>query len=354
MKWKADWEKAKQDFIKWWDRKGLAMYVQAPMKRPREQVPTPIPPPTLFERWTTPKWRVDETEHFLAGRMFGGVAYPVLEPCIGPGSLNLILGTEPVFSEDTVWYQPCITDPDKDEPIRLTRPNRWLDMHMAIIEEGLRRSQGRWLVSMPDLIEHVDALAAMRGGEGLLMDLIERPDWVQKRLVELNEAFFEVFDLMFDKIKFDGGNAFPVFHIWGPGKTCKVQCDFSCMISPEMFGRFVTPHLTQQCDWLDYSMYHLDGTTAMQHLPALLSIESLDAIEWTPQSGLPGGGSPQWYDLYRTIKRAGKCVQAMDVKPDEVIPLIDAVGPEALYIMCWAPDEDTALKLLQETEQYTK
>jgi hypothetical protein len=92
----------------------------------------------------------------------------------------------------------------------------------------------------------------------------------------------------------------------------------------------------------------------MQHLPALLSIDSLDAIEWTPQAGLEGGGSPQWYDLYRKIKRAGKCVQAMGVSVDEVIPLIDAVGPEALYIMCWAPDEDAAISVLKKTEQFRK
>jgi hypothetical protein len=354
MKWKADWDRAKQDFVKWWDRKGLALYVNAPLRRPRQQLPAPIPPPALFERWTSPKWRVDQAEHSLAGRLFGGVCYPAFEPLLGPGSLNLILGTEPDFSEETVWYQPCIADPDKDEPIRLTRPNRWLDTHMAIIDEGVARSDGRWLVAMPDLIEHVDTLSAMRGGEALLMDLIERPDWVQKRLVELNAAFFEVFDLMYGKIKFDGGNAYSCFHVWGPGKTAKLQCDFSCMISPEMFARFVTPYLTQQCDWLDYSIYHLDGTTAMQHLPAMLSIDSLDAIEWTPQAGLPAGGSPRWYDLYRQIKRAAKCVQAIGVGVDEVLPLIDAVGPEALYIMCHAPDEDSAHSVLKQTEQFRK
>lgn len=352
MKWKADWDKAKQDFTKWWDRKGLALHIQAPLKRPHEQLPAPLPPPTLFERWTDPKWRVDQAEHSLAGKFFGGVAYPVFEPMIGPGSLNLILGTEPGFTEDTVWYQPCIADPDKDEPIRFTRPNRWLDIHMALIEEGLRRSNGRWLVSMPDLIEHVDALAAMRGGEALLFDLIERPGWVQKRLAELNEAFFQVFDIVYDKIKFDGGNALCAFGIWGPGKTAKLQCDFSCMISPEMFGRFVTPYLKQQSDWLDYSMYHLDGTTALQHLDALLSIDSLDAIEWHPQAGIPGGGSTQWYDIYHRIKRGGKCIQAVGVAPDEVVPLIDAIGPEGLYIMCQSSDEDTALSVLQKIEQF--
>ena len=103
------------------------------------------------------------------------------------------------------------------------------------------------------------------------------------------------------------------------------------MISPAMFRQFAVPYFRAQCDWLDYSMYHFDGETAMQHLDALLSIDSLDAIEWTPvgaagQSNVsPTGGNAHWYDLYRRIKAGGKSVQAVGVKPDEVIPMLDAV-----------------------------
>ena len=118
------------------------------------------------------------------------------------------------------------------------------------------------------------------------------------------------------------------------------------MISPEMFREFVVPALTEQCAWLDYSLYHLDGTTALHHLDSLLKIEPLDAIEWTPQAGLPGGGSPQWYDIYRRIKAAGKSVQAIRVDPEEVAPLIDAVGGEGLYIETRCPTEAAARQLV--------
>ena len=120
------------------------------------------------------------------------------------------------------------------------------------------------------------------------------------------------------------------------------------MISPAMFREFVVPALTEQCEWLDYSMYHLDGTTALQHLDAILEIEPLDAIEWTPQSGLEGGGSPRWYDLYRRIKTAGKSVQAVGVTPAEVAPLIDAIGPEGLYITTRCATEAEARRLVNE------
>jgi hypothetical protein len=206
---------------------------------------------------------------------------------------------------------------------------------------------------MPDLIENIDTMAAMRGSQELLVDLLDRPAWVKARLAEINEAFFETFTLLYEKVKdADGGNAFSAFRVWGPGKTAKVQCDFSCMISPRMFREFVAPPLAAQCDWLDYSVYHLDGPTALQQLEPLLEIESLDAIEWSPLS--LAGGSPEWYDLYRRIKAGGKSVEAIGVAPEEVVPLLDAVGPEGMFILTHAPTLDVAERLLAAVEPYRK
>jgi hypothetical protein len=121
-----------------------------------------------------------------------------------------------------------------------------------------------------------------------------------------------------------------------------------------MYARFVVPYLSEQCAWLDYSMYHLDGTNAHQHLDLLLSIDRLNAIEWTPQAGRPSGGSPEWYNLYRRIKAAGKSVQAVGVEYEDVIPLLDAVGPQGMFIIL-AHDgfpPDRAEQLAKQLEPY--
>jgi hypothetical protein len=132
----------------------------------------------------------------------------------------------------------------------------------------------------------------------------------------------------------------------------KVQCDASAMFSPAMFERFVVPALTAQCDWLDYSIFHLDGHQCLCHLDHLLSIESLNAIEWTPDPTVPGGGSPEWYPLYRRILDAGKSVQAIGVRPNEVIPLLDAVGGPGMYINFGGADRDTVERLAEQAESY--
>lgn len=346
--WKDDWETAQELFEAWWARKGLALYVTAPKDEPWEIVPTPEPPPSVEERRLDPEFRLAQAMHWMSRTYFGGVAFPFFETEIGPGSLGTFLGSEPDFAPDTVWYRPLAQEPEDWPHLVFDPENSWFRHHMALIETGARAANGRFLVGIPDLIENVDTLAQLRDSQTLMMDFVERPEWVKAKLWEINRVYFDAFEAMSRPIRdARGGNAFAAFQIWGPGRTAKIQCDASAMFSPAMFAEFVVPALTEQCEWLDYSMYHLDGTQCICHLDQLLSIDSLDAIEWTPQAGVEGGGSPRWYDLYRRIKAGGKSVQAIGVQYDEVLPLIDAVGPEGLYVMTTAPNESAARKLVE-------
>jgi hypothetical protein len=272
---------------------------------------------------------------------------------VGAGDLAAFLGAGWHFADDTVWFEPVIEDPEHHPPLKFDPDNGPFRKLLAMTRANVERAAGRYLVGMTDIVENVDILSAMRDPQTLMMDLIERPAWVRRCVEQINQAYFEVFDAFYEVIKDPiGGNAFAAFNVWGPGKTAKVQCDACAMFSPAMFREFVAPGLTEQCAWLDYSMYHLDGPAAMVHTDELLSIEPLDAIEWTPGAGQPGGGDPCWYDFYRRVKAGGKAVQAIGVRYDEVIPLLDAVGPEGMYIMTGAANEDDAMALVEKVEAY--
>jgi hypothetical protein len=353
MDWKPDWKEARANLSRWWACEGPAFCIFAPLREPRLDLPKPERPSDDRTAWTDPAHRAAVAEYQMAGTFFGGEAFPYFDTQIGPGSLALFVGSEPGFAPSTVWYKPCIRDPETYGPIRFDPANRWFRVHMDLIREALRRAEGRYLAGIPDVVENIDILAAMRDPQTLLLDLIERPEWVEQSIREINDAYFASFDLMYEQVKDgEGGNAFSAFRLWGPGRTAKVQCDFCCMISPPMFDRFVVPCLSEQCDWLDYSMYHLDGVGAWPHLDALLAIPGLNAIQWTPGAGKPGTGDPCWYDLYRRIRAAGKGVQALGVEPEHLVPLIETVGPEGLFASVYAPDQDTAESLLETCRQY--
>jgi hypothetical protein len=201
------------------------------------------------------------------------------------------------------------------------------------VRETVTQSQGNYLVGMPAILPNLDVLAEVRGAGELMIDMLDRPQWVLEKLQEIEVAYMQAFDRMYELIKLDDGSmAFGYFMLWGPGKTGLLQCDVATMISPRMFKRFVVTYLRQSCQFLQYSMFHVDGHQCLGHVDHLLDIEDLDAIEWTPDPQVPPGGSSHWYEMYRKILDAGKSVWVANIDVNEVIPLLDAIGGKGVYL----------------------
>jgi hypothetical protein len=355
--WKSNWEETKQNFIEWWNQAGFLLYIWdiPEVENHHEAVPHPGDAPNIEYFYTQPEWRARWNHYNLSRRRFPADTFPMAETNIGPGSLALLIGSEAGLSTDTVWFEPCIDpdDPESHPPLRLDTESRWWRITEGLLQACVRQAQGRYPVGCPDLVENIDILASLREPQRLLMDMIERPDWVLEKVWEINDVFFEAYDRIYEIIKLeDGSSCFTAFRLWGPGKTAKVQCDTAAMFSPRMFSTFVVPALTAQCEWLDHSMFHLDGPDCIRHLDLLLEIEALDAIEWTPGPQVPQGGDPEWYPMYRKILAAGKSVQAIGVTVEEVQPLLDAVGSQGIYIQTRVANEAELEHLLKIVEPY--
>lgn len=54
-----------------------------------------------------------------------------------------------------------------------------------------------------------------------------------------------------------------------------IRCDLSAMISPAMYEEFIMEELKKTTDWLDYSIYHMDGIEQVRFLDMLLSLPKL-------------------------------------------------------------------------------
>ena len=319
-----------------------------------ENVPVPVKPVTIAERYCDAAFRAAENHSRLSRSIFPLDVLPAATTDLGPGSLAMFLGSLPGFAEDTVWFHPCLEQelaPEKLPPLRFDENNPWWKISENVIRACVDRSRGKYLVGCPDLIENMDVLSSLRGAQTLCLDMVERPEWVEQRILEINDVWFAAYERIYDLIKLeDGSSAYGAFYIWGPGKVAKLQCDSSAMFSPRMYKRFVVPALAAQCTWLDHSLYHLDGTQAMVHLDSLMAIEPLKAIEWTPQAGIETGGNQRWHDLYRRILAGGKSVQIVNVELHEIQPLLDAIGPKGVYMLIQFKNErevEQAFKLVE-------
>ena len=354
MMWKNNLEQTKKHFIDWWQHKGLVVSMWEHFQEgvaAHADVPPPPPPRDLDQKWFDPVWRAQYLDWYVAHSSTMADMLPVANTQLGPGSLAAILGGGLEGGEDTIWIHPNprFTDDITFDP---HHPN-WL-LHKQLLMESKQRAKGHYYVGMPDLMEGLDVLAALKGTDQVLLDTVMQPEVLEHQMQVINDIYFQVFDELYDIIREGDEMAFCYFSSWAPGKMTKLQCDISTMISDDDYRRFVLPFLRQQCQRIDYTLYHLDGVGAVRHLPALLEIDELDAIQWTPGVGQPQGGSPQWYPLYRRILDAGKSIMASWVTLDELRPLLDHLGGEGVHVEMDFHNEREVEQALRIVEEYQR
>ena len=275
---------------------------------------------------------------------------PVANTQLGPGSLAAILGGVFEGGEDTIWIHP---NPDfTDEIVFNPEHPNWI-LHKELLKACKAKANGHYFVGMPDLMEGLDVLAALKGTDRVLLDTVMQPEILEQQMQQINDIYFKVFDELYDIIREGDEMAFCYFSSWAPGKMSKLQSDISTMISQDDYRRFVQPFIREQCQKIDYTLYHLDGVGAMHHLPALLEIEELNAIQWTPGVGEPQGGSPKWYDLYKKILAGGKSVMACWVTLDELKPLLDHIGADGVHLEMDFHNEKEVEQAMRIVEEYT-
>ena len=330
--WKANLEETKQRYIDWWNHKGIILNMWEHFQEgvtPHADVPEPKPYKDLNQRWFDPEWRAEYLDWYVAHSSLMADMLPVANTQLGPGSLAAILGGVFEGGEDTIWIHP---DPNYTDDIKFDpqHPN-WL-LHKDLLRACKQKAQGHYYVGMPDLMEGLDVLAAIKGTDKVLLDTVMQPEVLERQMQQINDIYFRVFDELYDIIREGDEMAFCYFSSWAPGKMSKLQSDISTMISVDDYHRFVQPFIREQCQKIDYTLYHLDGVGAMHHLDALLEIKELNAIQWTPGVGEPQGGSPKWYDLYKKILAGGKSIMACWVTLDELRPLLDNIGGDGVHL----------------------
>ena len=349
--WKDNLEETKQHYIDWWNHKGIVLNMWEHFQQgvtPHADIKMPTAPADLNQKWFDPEWRAQYLDWYVAHSSLKADMLPVANTQLGPGSLAAILGGVFEGGEDTIWIHP---DPKLTDDFHFddNHPN-WL-LHKDLLRAVKRKAQGHYYVGMPDLMEGLDVLAAMKGTDKVLLDTVMQPEVVEQQMRRINEIYFKVFDELYDIIREGDEMAFCYFSSWAPGKMTKIQSDISTMISVEDYRRFVMPFISEQCRRIDYTLYHLDGVGALHHLPALLEIDDLNAIQWTPGVGQPQGGSPKWYDLYRRILDAGKSIMACWVTLDELRPLLDNIGGDGVHLEMDFHNEaevEEAMKIVEE------
>ena len=316
-----------------------------------------VPPPLSHHadsaaRWTDAGYQAELALANLSNRVFMGDSLPIAWPNLGPEIFSALYGCPLHFGDwGTSWTDPILHDWSQAGALRLDWDGPLLRKLLEMTDALLEAGRGKFIVGMTDWHPGGDAVAAFRDPQELAVDLIEHRDELQALLARLEGDYFRLYDLFYDKLRAAGQPITSWTPLISEGKYYIPSNDFSIMISPRQFNEFFLPGITRECQFLDRSIYHLDGPGALRHLDAILAIPELDALQWVCGAGREGFA--QWAWVYRKAQAAGKGIQVI-CRLSEIPEIMQTLSPRGLYLAVdGVPDRESGEALLAELARWT-
>jgi len=362
MKYKKNWAETQEKFTNYWQQQntGRPLMIVVAKKEEAKPLPTELKAVDMVDKYQDANRMVARYRHFCENHLFLAESFPNMSVDFGPGSIAAYLGSDIEFRPDTIWFTEVVDDWEETPKLTFDPENKWFQRHIKLYKDIHKQAAGDFLIPIPDLMENIDVLVSLRGGQNTIYDLIDEPKIVEERIAEVSDVYFEYYNHFYEIIKdpVDESCAYTVFQIWGKGKTGKIQCDFSALMSPAQFHDFIKEPLRAQAKQLNNVLYHLDGPDAIKHLDALMEIEEIDALQWTSGDHGPDGTLEDWYVIYDKARLAGKSLWIkiytgdLDEQIRGVDKLVARYGSHSMLLHFDIMSEADAKKLLEHAEQH--
>jgi len=353
MQYKEDWPEAKRRLEALWggemlDRPCIA--VRAPRGGGSA---TPVPEPADDEaRWLDPAYRVAVATRELESTWWGGEVIP---SCLLMANWVLCLGGTPQFDDRTIWFERRVVDFDRPSPFRHDPESEWVRRHRALVR-ALYAAAGRdaFAVGASGGLAANDLLAMQMGTQEFLLALVDHPEWMAGAILtaardqlQVRREGQRIAQECGHEFWYGGGGFMP---FWAPEPFNRMQSDVSCMLSPEMFDRFVVPEIEVHGTEHGALWYHLDGGDACGHLPRLLSLPFMRVVQYVPAPGEPPNG-PGHLEMYRRIQAAGRIVH-VNLPRENVEPLLRELDPGLLMLQTRCPSREEGERLLARSAKW--
>jgi len=334
-RWQQFWDKENHD------RPILMILAKKDIQKPNNL----IAPKNSADCWLDFDYVLKKEYLNLENTYFGGEAFPAIYPNLGPDILPAICGgCEIKFGTDTSWAVHKIDDLSTMPPIKFDEENIWFKRIKELTQKAIDQANGEYLVGITDLHTGADALSAFRGPANLCMDMYDYPELFKQKIDEIFEVHKTVITELGTIIKEKQEGLTNWLGIWHPKNDWYLtSCDFGGLISTKDFDEFIIKGLEDELNFINGSIYHLDGPGNLKHLDRLLKLPKLNGIQWC--QGISSPPAREYLDVYKKIQVAGKCMQIY-ADPEDMEPLCWALEPEGVNICINAKNEAQANELI--------
>lgn len=330
LRYKPDFAEVLARFEGWWECEIVDRPLVTISVRPEHE--STLPQKThssLRERWFDAQYAVDCFEAGLDGAVFMAETVPVFYPNLGPEVCATLFGCELEFRETTSWTTPIVASCAEILEIQPNLDTVYWNAIREMTQLSLRRGEGKWITGLTDLHTNGDLVASLRGSENLCYNLADDIDSVRMACEYVTQFYPTMFEDLWNRVAAKNQPCTtwtPVLHA---GRMYVTNCDFICMISPEMFAEAILPSIMAEMDYLERNIFHLDGPGALQHLDLLLALPKLDGLQWIYGAG--SGPASRWVEVYQKAQTAGKCIQLCCEDLNDALAVAEHLRPEGVW-----------------------
>ncbi len=308
----------------------------------------------LRRYWFDAEYQIDRAVETMENTLYVGEAFPSFVPNLGPDLWATLYGAELTFGKDTSWAEHFVEDWDDYVRTRGSLEPDFNTEYWKTIETmtdlSLERGKGKYITALPDFHPGADLLAALRDVDKLCIDLIEIPDTIKEINDTITDYYLPVYDRLYNKLRAKGLGTTTWLSVYHDGRYYVPSCDFSALISPELFNSIFLPAIHREVECLDRSIYHLDGPGALRHLDKILAIPGLNGLQWVYGAG--NGPATKWVEVYQKAQAAGKCIQVLVDEPEEIDVMLKKLKPEGLlFSLSTYVSEKKAAEIIKKAEQ---
>lgn len=351
---KPDYARSKERMDAFWERalidRPVVQFTLA--KPPEERIPLPASHhATSDERWLDAQYQAELHLAILSNHDFLGDTMPVVWPNLGPEIFSALYGFPIHFGDyGTSWTDSILNNWADANRVRLDWESPYLKKLHELTDAFLEIGESKFITGMTDWHPGGDCLAAIRDPQNLALDMLLHVEEVKALLPTFEADYSRLYDIFYHKLRTAGRPITTWIPLVCDGKYYIPSNDFSIMISKEMYDDVFLPGIIRECQFLDHSIYHLDGPGALRHLDSILDIPELDALQLVPGAG--NEGFHKWVEVYRKAQGAGKAIQ-VNCRITELDLVMESLDPHGVYlVVSGVPSREAAETMLADLEQW--
>ncbi|MCL2816240.1 MAG: hypothetical protein FWD23_16730 [Oscillospiraceae bacterium] len=324
----AQWRRVEDTYEAWWQRKidrpvlHLTFGGADPGMRPPYGLVTgdlfrysPGEPAELI---------AEKIEYIMRSMRYEYDAFPYIYMYFGPIYEVEFFGARAYIDDSTVWFRTENAPPIREMHVTAIDKNSLFYPSYRKIAKACEERFGSGYAITPPLAGGccLDYVAEFYKPTDLSYMLYDEPDEVNRLSMEFHKASFAVGRELTALTPSARGYTYEGMFAPVPWKL--MQCDYSAMIGPEHFERFVKWDIELSVSESPrHNFYHLDGPGAVIHLDTILSIPDLKCVQWVP--GIGEKPAAAWPEVYKKISGAGKNIWLFN-ELEDVEKIADQIG----------------------------